>query len=322
MSDAVINLNSDLKRLQDEGYELEVREGCAIIHNVPYLNSSGAIQYGVLVSPLGMSGDRVQYNGDHTMYFQGDIPHRANGEKLDAVYHSPQSCSFGGVPINMMLSNKPTGNYKDYYEKFTRYIQLITSEAQAVDPSVTAATFKRVVSQDDDVFRYSDTNASRAAIMDIAEKLKGQRIAIVGLGGTGSYILDQIAKTPVSEIHLFDGDVFCQHNAFRAPGAPGPSVFEERPLKVEYYTGIYSNMHRHIIPHPYALDEQNIFELESMTFVFLALDAGASKRVLVDYLLSHAISFIDSGIDIQRAGTSLIGMTRATLSQRGDRCLE
>ena len=77
-------------------------------------------------------------------------------------------------------------------------------------------------------------------------------------------------------------------------------------------------MHRHIIPHPYALDEQNVFELEPMTFVFLAMDAGASKRVLVDYLLSHAISFIDSGIDIQRAGTSLIGLTRATLSQSGD----
>ena len=55
-----------------------------------------------------------------------------------------------------------------------------------------------------------------------------------------------------------------------------------------------------------------------MTFVFLAIDAGASKRVLVDYLLSHAISFIDSGIDIQRTGTSLIGMTRATFSQGGD----
>ena len=318
MSDAVISLNSDLKRLRDEGFELEVQEGCAIIHDIPYLNSSGSIQFGILVSPLGMSGDRVQYNGDHRMYFQGDIPYRANGERLNAVFNTSMSSSFGGVSINMMLSNKPAGNYKDYYEKFTRYIQLITSEAQAIDPSVTAATFKRVVSQDDDVFYYSDTNSSRAAIMDIAEKLKGQKIAIVGLGGTGSYILDQIAKTPVSEIHLFDGDTFCQHNAFRAPGAPCTDVFKERPAKVDYYTRIYSNMHRHIIPHPYALDEQNVFELEPMTFVFLAIDAGASKRVLVDYLLSHAISFIDSGIDIQRTGTSLIGMTRATLSQSGD----
>jgi tRNA A37 threonylcarbamoyladenosine dehydratase len=39
------------------------------------------------------------------------------------------------------------------------------------------------------------------------------------MGGTGSYILDLVAKTAVMEIHLFDGDDFNQHNAFRAPGA-------------------------------------------------------------------------------------------------------
>ncbi|WP_318271316.1 ThiF family adenylyltransferase [Sphingobacterium cellulitidis] len=46
-------------------------------------------------------------------------------------------------------------------------------------------------------------------------KLERQKIAIIGLGGTGAYILDMVAKTPVKEIHLFDGDSFDQHNAFR-----------------------------------------------------------------------------------------------------------
>lgn len=30
--------------------------------------------------------------------------------------------------------------------------------------------------------------------------------------------VDLLAKTPATEIHLFDGDVFMQHNVFRAPG--------------------------------------------------------------------------------------------------------
>lgn len=208
MSVAVISLNPDLKRLQDEGYELEVCEGCAIIRNVPYLDASGTIQYGNLASPLNMSGDQVKYDGDHKMYFQGTVPYRANGERLDAVFNCMHQGAFGTIKTNIMLSNKPQGNYRNYHEKFARYIQLLTAEAQAIDPNVTAATFRKVAISDESVFCYDDTNASRGAILDVTAKLKGQRVAIVGLGGTGSYILDQVAKTPVAEIHLFDGDVF------------------------------------------------------------------------------------------------------------------
>ena len=56
MLGAVTSLNPDLKRPQDEGYELEVREGCAIIRNVPYLDSNRVVQFGILVSPLCMRG--------------------------------------------------------------------------------------------------------------------------------------------------------------------------------------------------------------------------------------------------------------------------
>lgn len=314
----VINLNSDLKRLQDEGYELEVKEGCAIIRNVPYLDSSQKVQKGILVSPLAMSGDRVKYNGVHTIYFQGSVPYRKNGEKLSAIFHSLKDTSYAGVSVNMMFSNKPLGGYKDYYEKFVRYIQILSAEAQAIDSTVTAATFRRVVSSEDSIFCYADTNASRAAIMDVTDKLKGHRIGVVGLGGTGSYLLDQLSKTPVKEIHLFDGDVFCQHNAFRAPGAPTVDVFEVQPFKSDYFKSIYGNMHQNIISHPYNIDESNIENLRDLDFVFLAMDSGNDKQKIVEFLAENKISFIDTGIDITKIGTELIGMTRSTLSKDGD----
>ena len=70
---------------------------------------------------------------------------------------------------------------------------------------------------EDSVFLYEDTASSHALdIVAINAKLKPLRIVIVGLGGTGSYVLDFVAKTPVKEIHLFDGDTFLQHNAFRS----------------------------------------------------------------------------------------------------------
>lgn len=276
---------------------------------------------GTMVSQLELNGDLVRYRKNicrHIMYFQGSLPYRKNGEPLNGVLHSQNKCTLAGIPTDMSFSNKPDGDYNDYYEKFTRYIQILSSEAQAVDPTVTAATFKQVVSSDSSVFNYVDTNASRAAISDIADKLKGYRIGIIGLGGTGSYLLDQIAKTPVAEIHLFDGDVFCQHNAFRAPGAPTKKIFEQQPNKTDYFKGIYGNMHRHISSHPYYLDEENLGELDVLDFVFIAMDSGRCKQLIANYLSDHKISFVDTGIDIMRTDTSLIGMTRATLSVQGN----
>src|SRR3546814_10348716 len=99
----------------------------------------------------------------------------------------------------------------------TTYVALPANEAAALDPEVTART-RRVVANDDpeSPFVYLDTASSRAGIGEVAQKLMGERVAIVGLGGTGAYVLDQVAKTAVARIDLFDDDYYLQHNAFRS----------------------------------------------------------------------------------------------------------
>jgi ThiF family len=65
------------------------------------------------------------------------------------------------------------------------------------------------------------------------DKLRLSRVVIVGLGGSGSHILDLIAKTRVRQIDLYDGDHFRRHNAFRSPGAAtraAPRAAGTRPL--------------------------------------------------------------------------------------------
>lgn len=324
MSVAVINRNPDLKRLQDEGYELEVREGCAIVWNVPYLDHNLTVQRGVLVSPLNMIGDAVKYvstGTSHVIYFQGTMPYRANGTSLESVMlHQHTGNIFAGVHVDMSFSNKPIGGYTDYHHKFTRYIEILSAEARAVEPTATAATFRRIVTDEiDSVFYYEDTNASRAAIMDTTDKFKGLRIGIVGMGGTGSYILDQVAKIPVAEIHLFDGDIFQQHNAFRAPGAPTKESLINQLYKSDYFQGIYGNMHRHIVSHPQFLDACNVSQLNGLDFVFLSMDAGPAKKVIIDHLCAQCIGFIDTGIDVQRSPNGLLGTVRVTLCVDGVR---
>lgn len=111
------------------------------------------------------------------------------------------------VKWNLSCKPKPADKYDDFHHKMSHYAIKISGPALAVDSAVRAQTFKpRQPDADDSVFLYEDTASSRADIVAINDKLKPLRIGIVGLGGTGSYVLDFVAKAPGREIHLFDGD--------------------------------------------------------------------------------------------------------------------
>jgi len=164
------------------------------------------------------------------------------------------------------------------------------------------------------VFEYYDLNSSRANIIPIADKLKGLKIAIIGVGGTGSYILDFLAKTPVQEIRIFDGDYYYIHNAFRSPGAAPQSVLDEQLKKVVYYQRVYSKMHKHIIAYDYHMNKNSFGELDLMSFVFIAIDKGVIKREIFDYLIARKIPFIDVGMSIDKTkdNSALMGHLRVT----------
>ena len=89
----------------------------------------------------------------------------------------------------------------------------------------------------DSPFEFADTASARQQTTDLAMKLQHEKVAIVGVGGTGSFVLDFVAKTWVKEIHLFDGDEFLQHNAFRAPGACTREELGEAPNKAFFHGG-------------------------------------------------------------------------------------
>ena len=232
------------------------------------------------------------------------------------IDHSPdlKRLEGEGLVVGHSFSSKPPEGYPDYYRKMTAYEAIIAGPAQSIDPSVTARTFAVVEAQDEDsAFRYIDTASSRAGIGAITGKLKAGAVAIVGLGGTGSYILDLVAKTPAREIHLFDGDKLGQHNAFRSPGAPSIETLKAAPQKALYYRGIYSEMRRNIVAHGY-VDESVVDRLRAMDFVFIAVDKGCPRRLVVEKLEEFGVPFIDVGMGVEEVEGSLLGQLRVTAS--------
>ncbi len=311
----------DLERLRREGYEIEILAGHLLVRNVPYVDAARTVRQGVLVSTLDLAGEVTAPPQSHVAYFIGDKPCDAAGRVLDRLCITGSLAIRPGLVAEVCFSSKPEGGkYPDYHEKMTSYVELVAGHAQAIDPNVTARTFAVVENHDEgSPFIYTDTASSRAGIAAVSRKLAIPSVAIVGLGGTGSYVLDLVAKTPVGTIHLFDGDAFLQHNAFRAPGAATLEELRERRSKVERFRSVYSRMHGGIVAHPTRLTADNVDLLRDMAFVFLCLDAGDAKRAIIEALERAGTPFIDVGIGVDVVDGAVNGVVRVTTSTRAMR---
>lgn len=124
-------------------------------------------------------------------------------------------------------------------------------------------------------------------------------------------MLDLVAKSCVKEIHLFDGDVFSQHNAFRSPGAASIEELQAKPRKVGYLAETYGKMRRGIHPYDVFADGETDV-LREMNFVFMCLDRGSAKKSIIKALVAWGIPFVDVGMGILQAQHGLTGLMRVT----------
>jgi molybdopterin/thiamine biosynthesis adenylyltransferase len=322
MQQQLISLNPDLKKLLDEGYQLEVIGGHLLAHQIPYVNSKCEIKYGTLVSVLTyLNPTKVGQPQDHTIYFCGDAPCDLHGKELTSIINNSQNQQLTtSILANHYFSSKPpSGNYPDYYEKIRTYAEIISSQAKGIDKSVTAKPERlKIIDSGSDVFAYPDTNSARANIEYLNRKFRNQKIAIIGLGGTGSYILDLVSKTPVKEIHIYDKDIFQLHNTFRAPGTVPKEKFEVLGSlkKVEYYFEVYSRLHNGIVMHDEYVTKTSINEFSDFDFVFISVDSNETRSNITTGLLNIGVSFIDVGLGVNKVEDSLIGTLRVTLGSK------
>lgn len=316
MSSALISRSPDLKRLRDEGFSVQVKGAYLVVSNIPYVTPAARVSRGVLVCPLDLAGDITTKPQDHVMRFSGEAPCEKNGSPIRGLENSSGSQDLGhGIVVERSFSNKPIdGNgYPDYYAKVTRYADILSAPAHALDPTADPRAYSPIETpEEESPFVYLDTNSSRAQITAISGKIEGQRIAIVGVGGTGSYVLDLVAKCPVREIHLFDGDRLLQHNAFRAPGAAQLCDLQQSPSKVDHFARVYSAMHKRIVPHHEFVTTANLSALEGFDFVFLCMDASETKRAIIEFLVGRSVRFADTGVGIDFAEGALTAMARVT----------
>jgi ThiF family len=301
------------------GLRITVRDSYLLLHDVPVVDSQQRLQLGTLISTLIYTDTQVTPPATHQVWFDGPFPCFSGGGAMEQLRCSdvPGGMVGPGVPAQFYFSNKPDGwtGYQTHFDQLMHYWRIITDQARVLDPNCTrpVGCGSASVAPTSGPFKYPDACSARGRFSMASDRLSKIRVAIVGLGGTGAYVLDQVAKTPVREIHLFDGDTFELHNAFRAPGAADESDFSAP--KVAYYAQKYGAMHTGIVPHQAYVTAVNIALLSQFDFVFVCVDDGPARREICTYLIERRIPFIDCGMDLSMsAAHQIFGTCRVTLA--------
>ena len=312
------NRNLFIKDLDEQGFDVDFINGLLVIYGLPYLDSAGELQHGDLVSKVNLADDETikPPTGDHQVWFRGVRPHYRAGQPIAIGFAQnllPVAPTFDAPHSFSFKLKDDSGNPRDYStieEKIQTYLDRLMAPALEAYPSATShrGLEKKVQAQSSPLL-FPDTSSANYGFNDYAGMLRGKQVAIIGLGGTGSYILDFISRTHLEQIALFDDDKVHMHTIFRMPG------FIPRPFgkkKVDVLAQYYGQWRRGIEPVADRVTEKNIDRLSMFDFVFVSVDKGPSRRLIVDWLSSKGIPFVDCGMGLTRVVGGLNGIVRVT----------
>lgn len=233
MSRQLASHNDDIRRLIEKGFAVSEDSNYLVVRDIPYLDTNLALATGSFVATLvAIDEHRVQQD-DHQVWFAGGVPHGLDGRPIPNLGGGPCSLHLSpaasDVVVERRFSNKPlvAQRFDDFFEKIESYTNIIAGPAmERYDASPYTFRIPDEAAKDP-IFKFRDTLTSRGEITDLTTCFHGEVVAVIGLGGTGSYVLDFMVKTPVAEVRAFDADRFHVHNAFRSPGYVDPSEFDK-----------------------------------------------------------------------------------------------
>lgn len=316
MFQKLVSRNSDLAALVERGFAVAFDSNCLVVRDIPYLDATGALQVGAIVAKLVFVDSERVVQDDHQIYFAGSHPHQVDGTPISNLAGGATTIQLSAMcndfVVQRSFSNKPMpkGKFDDFLEKIESYVSIISGPA-IERHGVTPFTFRAVDTvEPDPIFKIHDTLTSRAQIADLNSGFVDERVAVIGLGGTGAYLLDLLVRTPVPTLLGFDSDTYHVHTAFRSPGRLDPAELGLK--KAEVYAGRYDSFRHGLRIEALHIDDSTAHLLDGVTFAFVCVDKGSSRAGIFDVLIAQGISFIDVGMGLNRKHGPLDGMMRAT----------
>jgi hypothetical protein len=148
------------------------------------------------------------------------------------------------------------------------------------------------------------------------QQLEGMDIGVVGLGGTGSAVAEQLARMGANKLRLVDHDKLEPSNLSRVCGSKQRDVLKKR-AKVEVVASYLKEINPTIEVKTLkqsVMTRSALQWLANCDFVFSCLDRHAPRAVVNELSYQCFIPIIDVGIGIRRqTDGSVTGAARATL---------
>ena len=127
------------------------------------------------------------------------------------------------------------------------------------------------------------------------EKLQNAKVAVIGLGGVGSYVVEALARAGVGQLLLCDNDVIAPHNINRQLFALHSTVGK---FKVDVATQRVKDINPEIkvVAKNMRFDKDNLsqFDFSGYNYVVDCIDLVTHKLLLIQHAKSAGVPVISS----------------------------
>lgn len=128
------------------------------------------------------------------------------------------------------------------------------------------------------------------------ERLMTSHVAIIGLGGVGSWIAEAVARCGVGEITLMDFDDICASNFNRQIHAIDSSVGQFKiEVMGERLKQINKDCRLHMINDRFTAENSEVFLSKKYDYIIDAFDNGPAKCFLINHCRENKIPLIVLG---------------------------
>jgi molybdopterin-synthase adenylyltransferase len=157
---------------------------------------------------------------------------------------------------------------------------------------------------------------------DSDRQIGSAKIGIIGLGGGGSHVTQQLAHVGFSDYVLFDPDIVKYHNLNRLVGGTvADAKARRRKINVARRTILGLKPAATVEGHPVRWQDKPA-RLRNCDVVLGCTDGFNERRELEAFTRRHLIPYIDIGVDVHQAGDEPPRMAgQVIVSMPGDLCM-
>ena len=130
---------------------------------------------------------------------------------------------------------------------------------------------------------------------DSLEKLFKSRIAVFGIGGVGSYVVEALARAGIGSLDLIDNDIINITNINRQLIALNSTIGEAKvEIAKKRILDINPNAQVTIYKKFFSPENSNEFDFSKYDYIIDAIDSVQSKIALYKWCMKNKIPFVSS----------------------------